>query len=707
MVRQKKRMEQTARFVESCNTNVSSRNLHKSDLGGVIFGCKHHTMKECLSKQLFGLPSPHFNYVKNIEEGLPLFLFNYSDRRLHGIFEATSRGQININSYAWTDGDERTQFPAQVSVHFKVQCAPLTEKQFKGIIKDNYYTPQHFWFELDHSQTRALIETFVPLPSSSDTRAVPVTLIQNKMLPVSSTNILKATTSSRYTDARICGLKKDSDMPNDFINQNNFAAIACDDTDSGSNKESCGTIEETENVEPLSDWEEWADKIVQDNLDASDSLDGKNKLQEHEFVTEATENAEVLLKLRMVAATHGDSVQSTDAFIDDRNFPFISKGESIGQRTEEHTITVVKEEDASRPAIAEPSEAFCELKALVENLVKKQVEFDREIQQLRKLAVDSERRIQQLTNHVNELELKKAPSSIHDNKLVVDCLGSAHVIYLVGGYNGISWLSTLRSFSPSLDILTSLKSMSCAHSYASAVSMDGNIYVLGGGDDTSWKNTVECYNPRKDVLTSCPTLLHKKGNLAGCALNGKIYAIGGGDGSQCFYDVEMFDPALGKWLYSRPMLEKRFALAAAELQGIIYAVGGFNGSAYLNTVEMFDHRVGYWTKLPSMNTRRSCHSVAVLNNKLYAIAGHDGDRMTSSVETYDPRASSWVMAEPMNAARGYAATAVLGDSIFVIGGVQDGEVISSTVECYREGSGWRETGLKAVGRLCFSSAVVI
>lgn len=31
------------------------RNLQKSDLGGVIFGCKNNTMKECLTKQLFGM----------------------------------------------------------------------------------------------------------------------------------------------------------------------------------------------------------------------------------------------------------------------------------------------------------------------------------------------------------------------------------------------------------------------------------------------------------------------------------------------------------------------------------------------------------------------------------------------------------------------------------------------------------------------------
>lgn len=31
-----------------------SRNLEKANLGAVIFGCKHSTIKECLVKQLFG-----------------------------------------------------------------------------------------------------------------------------------------------------------------------------------------------------------------------------------------------------------------------------------------------------------------------------------------------------------------------------------------------------------------------------------------------------------------------------------------------------------------------------------------------------------------------------------------------------------------------------------------------------------------------------
>lgn len=64
---------------------------------------------------LAGLPSGHISYVRNIGACLPLFLFNYSDRKLHGIYEAASHGQMNISSSAWTDGGlQRTPFPAQV-----------------------------------------------------------------------------------------------------------------------------------------------------------------------------------------------------------------------------------------------------------------------------------------------------------------------------------------------------------------------------------------------------------------------------------------------------------------------------------------------------------------------------------------------------------------------------------------------------------------
>nr|GMD57676.1 Kelch-like protein [Ipomoea batatas] len=143
------------------NISAPARNLPKNDLGGVIFGCKDHTIRECFSKTLFGLPAPHFAYVKKISPGLPLFLFNYSDRKLHGVFEAAHHGQLNIDPHAWTGGSvELTKYPAQVQFNVKKRCHALTEKQFSPIIANNYYETRHFWFELDRFQTAKLVELF-------------------------------------------------------------------------------------------------------------------------------------------------------------------------------------------------------------------------------------------------------------------------------------------------------------------------------------------------------------------------------------------------------------------------------------------------------------------------------------------------------------------------------------------------------------------
>lgn len=157
---------------------------------------------------LSGLPGAHFSYVKNITPGLLLFLFNFSDRKLHGIFEAASCGQMNINPYGWTtDGSEKTQFPAQVfkvmfhiidlivqsrnfilskqglgllillyyifyikvQIRVRLQCRPVLESQFKPILVDNYYSQRHFWFELDHAQTSRVMSLFTTAGIASST----------------------------------------------------------------------------------------------------------------------------------------------------------------------------------------------------------------------------------------------------------------------------------------------------------------------------------------------------------------------------------------------------------------------------------------------------------------------------------------------------------------------------------------------------------
>ncbi|KAK3015196.1 hypothetical protein RJ639_005405 [Escallonia herrerae] len=98
------------------------------------------------------------------------------DRKLHGIFEAESAGQLEINPHGWTtDSTMSTPYPAQVQVRIKQQCCPLPEHVFRPIIADNYYEARLFWFELDRAQTNKLISLFsssplvAPAPSSQHT----------------------------------------------------------------------------------------------------------------------------------------------------------------------------------------------------------------------------------------------------------------------------------------------------------------------------------------------------------------------------------------------------------------------------------------------------------------------------------------------------------------------------------------------------------
>lgn len=79
---------------------------------GAIFMSSKLTKKECLRKKLFGLPSAFNSFIKHVKAGMLLFLFEYESRQLHGVFEATSDGDIDIMPNAYKSSGKK--FPAQV-----------------------------------------------------------------------------------------------------------------------------------------------------------------------------------------------------------------------------------------------------------------------------------------------------------------------------------------------------------------------------------------------------------------------------------------------------------------------------------------------------------------------------------------------------------------------------------------------------------------
>ncbi|KAL5727368.1 hypothetical protein ACHQM5_000576 [Ranunculus cassubicifolius] len=138
-------------------------------------------------------------------------------------------------------------------------------------------------------------------------------------------------------------------------------------------------------------------------------------------------------------------------------------------------------------------------------------------------------------------------------------LGVNDRMFIMGGFDGVSWLSSMDCYSPSKDKIKSLEPMNSVRSHAAAAVLDGFIYTYGGwnryGKTKMWYDTVKCYDPRNNNWIACPPLGKKKGGLASVSLNNKIFAVGGGNGN-CCNEVEMFDPTLLRWIYTQPMLQK-------------------------------------------------------------------------------------------------------------------------------------------------------
>ncbi|XP_023635982.1 kelch-like protein 25 isoform X1 [Capsella rubella] len=647
----------------------SCRNLTKSQLGGVVFGCTKNTIKECMSKQLFGLPSNHISYVQKIDIGLPLFLFNYSDRTLHGIFEAAGSGQLNIDPYGWTfHGSERTSYPAQVQISMRLQCEPLSEEKFKPAIADNYYSPHHFWFELDHFQTSKLIcllTSFAVKPKPS--------------MNTSNTRQIFHLISSSEKKDNSYEIKPSENEPVDSLEVPPSTVMESDSSAAASYPGFSEHHPDVHNPEPI-DKEYVLDKLKDLSFERVDNS-----------LMKTVERANIPTCKNLEDRDTLDEETYSEGKID---------GSSLVSSLLPHTINQLMDEVKELKAYGlENSTKMCYLEEKLD-------EAHKEIHRLRE-------RCNMLESISGPLITKACDSDREIHSPDDSNLDPTEAILLLGGFDKDSetWLSSVQSYFPSRNVVKAHSSMNCIRSNASVAKLDDKIYVFGGDDGgRGWTNTCESYNQNDGQWSSSPPLNERKGSLGGATLDGKIFAIGGGNGTNVFSDVEMLDPDIGKWIITRSMAKQRFAVASVEHNGSIYAAGGFDGIQYLNTAERFDPREHSWMNIASMKSRRGCHSLVVLNEKLYAIGGYDGETMVSSVEIYDPRTGTWITGEPMKDLRGYSAVSVVKDSIYVIGGYKgEGEDILDTVrvECFKEGEGWKNVPSSSIGRRGFLSAVAL
>ncbi|KAG6541734.1 hypothetical protein Mapa_016746 [Marchantia paleacea] len=155
---------------EKRSGNTEAGSVFQEPLGGFIFVCNNETMGEDFERHLFGLPQRYHDSVKAIQPGLPLFLYNYTTRCLHGVFEASSDGGLNIEPDAWGENKESrkngrqsvSRFPAQVRVRWREERPPLEEERFRPVLY--HYDGPKFRLQLSESEAQELLKLFGASP---------------------------------------------------------------------------------------------------------------------------------------------------------------------------------------------------------------------------------------------------------------------------------------------------------------------------------------------------------------------------------------------------------------------------------------------------------------------------------------------------------------------------------------------------------------
>nr|CAB3476152.1 unnamed protein product [Digitaria exilis] len=462
-----------------------------------------------------GLPSGHISYVKNVKPGMPLFLFNYSDRKMHGIFEAASAGQLNIDQFAWSDGGRiKTQFPAQVLISVKTQCHPVPESQFRSVISDNYHRPRHFYFELDHAQTRALMSLFKPAPVHDVTNKWDPS--KSLQYPTTKSYLNPGPTKSEpYTkDLGPFGVSSEShyvapyklpDPEGEYASASRTSSHLDDESSNWDDLDDVMTKEGTESVNDDHQHmnpphEEFNDTVAirrklqelyvlrqqdtQSSNDAVDSASDKSMPQEAQFG----------------AALPTDPLDSTpkaDTPIED----LTSLGKCYGNAELLHIIN----ELSKRTQTMEKQLRFAPAAAVFNSALYVTGGYDGN------MYLQSAERYDPREGFWALLPSMNARRGSHS----VAVLGDA--LYAVGGYDGSNRVSTVEIFDARANSWRIGSPFSIARGYGCAVTMDDNLFYIGGVNDAGETvNTVEVYNERQGwSMSGCQSV---GGRAFACAI---------------------------------------------------------------------------------------------------------------------------------------------------------------------------------------------
>ncbi|KAJ6425177.1 hypothetical protein OIU84_025867 [Salix udensis] len=595
--------------------NMHARNLKKSQLGGVVFVCTNNTIRECLLKQLFGLPGQHFSYVKNIDPGLPLFLFNYSDRKLYGIYEAASSGQMNINPYGWTsDGAQRTPYPAQVQIHVRLQCQPLREEQFKPIIADNYYNHNQFWFELDHVQTSKLMSLSASLAVSPGT-----SVLTQKMEKWGNISQPGPLPKSRVQDVDNQRGKDQLDMTAVEQEEKELIFKKLQELALRSEPQASSLRDGTEDSPPMHDMH------LEEKASAEEQMGSEEKNDDNPGT--------------FCQSTISQLVQGMEELKAFRTEQTLKMGLLEQKLVEaEEQIQQLKDRCMMLESMSTPSKEHND--ETVNNLFEEEQLDPSDAIHLMG-GYDGESWLSTFSLYFPSQDAMKSLRPMSSVRSYASVVQFHEELYVFGGGNGQLWYDTVESYNPANDQWTPRPSLTKKKGSLAGATLNEKIFAIGGG------NGVECFADVEmlviDIGKWIPTrsMLQKRFALAAVELNGVVYATGGFDGSDYSKTAERFDPREHSWSRIASMNAKRGCHSLVVLNEKIYALGGYDGSTMVSSTEIFDPRLDSWIPGEPMNKPRGYAAAAAVKESIYVIGGLESDENIIDTVEHFKQGQGW------------------------------------------------------------------
>jgi hypothetical protein len=201
------------------------------------------------------------------------------------------------------------------------------------------------------------------------------------------------------------------------------------------------------------------------------------------------------------------------------------------------------------------------------------------------------------------------------------------VIYVPGGYDGTSFVSTVLAYDTVADTWSTVASAPRQVIGYGLAACEGQIYRVGGSEDIprragDWAG--EVYDPATDTWTALP--LMSQGHLwpaVGC-IDGKLYVAGGMDHERrTTRAAEVYDLATGQWS-DENMADSTLASwgsASLLVQDTLYVTGGYGGSDSLSGTIVYDPTSNTWADGPALDGPRFRLGGAVIQNQGVVLGG--------------------------------------------------------------------------------------